>query len=1057
MRAKSFLKAKENLMRNGRFLLAVALTMVGLCAMAGTATAQTNYSWDAGGATDANWTQALNWNSDTVPVNDPNGGKVTLNNGTFTDMNGLATDLSNMRVEFFKQGFTLADTPGTGSITCDIFHVQNYGASFYPAIICDTLQATYRVAGIKYYDTVDANTINLYSGQHYFYSDTTADVEVKVWDGANGDGIMYMRADGGSPVPSLTTPKITVDGPPSLFSAEGLVDVGTVDVLNGAKYIAIGNNSIGDASTVVTLSQGGFLELKQAQAAFPTINLGGDYNVLVGAMTGADYTPTTGNVALVANTIFASSDAVDPTRADLGGDATLYQAVTNGNKVVTVGDNETDAIFKAAAVGAFFGAGQMDNASFTAEPGSGNLQILYVGTGCPETRNNNKYFGDANRTADIKVVNGALIRLTQSFNQDYDYVADTDPTRINTFNISGEVGKESTTILDHYRTNSTHIKEGQTWNISNGKWNPGTYFAGKGQHGDLTLTDGIVGQPGTAYSASDSGFTMTLGGTFILEAHTASTHGYYEALDANFSYSGKPIITITDGQNYDIDYDGVGLNPIPIMADLMQNADISSATYKAVNFVGDLRIGHDKYLYNGLYRIDDHAGVTTGTGAQIIPAGNQPGGETAIIGIAATALGSGNNIDIDMEINGPDAIVRIGTTDPDRIVVANSGGFVAAIPTGTVIFHKTVAAQEIQVQSGSLQILAGASLDSGVAASFPVNFDTVTTTGTLRLSGSDLDDLNPVTITANSGGNLQIDSNLDLADTTVIANAGLTKVTIGGNGSTVILGNLKMNTQVAFGSNNSTGNLDIVGTLSGTGAFVTGNNKATVTSTGTVAPGDGVGELNKGGRIIRMADGAAYDWEIADPDATAGTGWDILWGSDLDFDVDDDEAGDLTINVIDAGLTRDIVATESFAIMAVTGNFDIPATWNVTISGAGFGGTGSLVYDETQDIDGDAVADKAYYLTGITRSLALIGDADDNGVVNAADYIILKSNIGTGTGMTVADGDFDDDGDVDWNDLQLLQANYGAGGAGASGVIPEPATLGLLAFGAMALIRRRRA
>ena len=53
-----------------------------------------------------------------------------------------------------------------------------------------------------------------------------------------------------------------------------------------------------------------------------------------------------------------------------------------------------------------------------------------------------------------------------------------------------------------------------------------------------------------------------------------------------------------------------------------------------------------------------------------------------------------------------------------------------------------------------------------------------------------------------------------------------------------------------------------------------------------------------------------------------------------------------------------------------------------------------------------------------------------------------------------SDGDFNDDGFVNRADLLILQDNFGAGGA--SDTIPEPATLGLLAFGAIAVIRRRR-
>ena len=88
--------------------------------------------------------------------------------------------------------------------------------------------------------------------------------------------------------------------------------------------------------------------------------------------------------------------------------------------------------------------------------------------------------------------------------------------------------------------------------------------------------------------------------------------------------------------------------------------------------------------------------------------------------------------------------------------------------------------------------------------------------------------------------------------------------------------------------------------------------------------------------------------------------------------------------------------------------------------------------------------------------LSQAGDADGDGDVDAADYITLKSNIGQATGAVLADGDFDEDGDVDWADLVILQDNYGEGLAGAPGTIPEPATLGLLAIGALAVVRRRR-
>jgi hypothetical protein len=83
------------------------------------------------------------------------------------------------------------------------------------------------------------------------------------------------------------------------------------------------------------------------------------------------------------------------------------------------------------------------------------------------------------------------------------------------------------------------------------------------------------------------------------------------------------------------------------------------------------------------------------------------------------------------------------------------------------------------------------------------------------------------------------------------------------------------------------------------------------------------------------------------------------------------------------------------------------------------------------------------------------GDANGDGVVDAADYIILKLHFGTSTGAGAYEGDFDYDGDVDWGDLQILTGNFGARG-GTPKAIPEPAAFALLACGFAALPRRRR-
>ncbi len=224
----------------------------------------------------------------------------------------------------------------------------------------------------------------------------------------------------------------------------------------------------------------------------------------------------------------------------------------------------------------------------------------------------------------------------------------------------------------------------------------------------------------------------------------------------------------------------------------------------------------------------------------------------------------------------------------------------------------------------------------------------------------------------------------------------------------------------------------ITDTLSGTGSW-TGGLGVAVVSGAKVAPGESVGVLNNGGGALTLDDGAIYQWQIADPtgDPNGGEGWDLVKGSTITF------LGELILDVDDSLLAGSIDGADSFIVasasnsMSALGSYSFLGTWSGTLT----------------------VTDNDLILTELSG--ALVGDADGNGVVNAADYIVLKTNMGQPSGATLADGDFDDDGDVDWTDLQLLQAHYGES-AGASGTIPEPATLGLLAIGAMALIRRRR-
>jgi len=127
-------------------------------------------------------------------------------------------------------------------------------------------------------------------------------------------------------------------------------------------------------------------------------------------------------------------------------------------------------------------------------------------------------------------------------------------------------------------------------------------------------------------------------------------------------------------------------------------------------------------------------------------------------------------------------------------------------------------------------------------------------------------------------------------------------------------------------------------------------------------------------------------------------------------------------------------------------------------------GKGYDPYVGAEDLVFTYLTDSGKVIEGLVEYVTSViaGDANWDGVVDAADYIALKRNFGRATGARYKDGDFNGDHDVDWNDLQTLMGNFGARGVGSAPAAPEPATLGLLALlalslpkrGALALIRR---
>lgn len=131
--------------------------------------------------------------------------------------------------------------------------------------------------------------------------------------------------------------------------------------------------------------------------------------------------------------------------------------------------------------------------------------------------------------------------------------------------------------------------------------------------------------------------------------------------------------------------------------------------------------------------------------------------------------------------------------------------------------------------------------------------------------------------------------------------------------------------------------------------------------------------------------------------------------------------------------------------------------------------------DDTDDVDGLNNHNTVAYRFSLSDSRSGIatwtppsldelmpGDANLDGTVSLADFLILRSNFGSDTAYFTT-GDFTRDGVVSLADFLVLRANFGGSGEDAATIdgwlatVPEPTGVGLLTLGCAAgLLRRRR-
>ncbi len=708
--------------------------LVVLAVFAGTSPAWA-VDWSGLGADDF-WANDDNWGAalDVAPVDGDRAG-FNMGGAINVDLNGTAVNLPTSELwirnvaPLIIQDLVNPLTPA--SITVDAFHIQQYSrprSQIRVPIIANTeIRTRYRLGGVEFYFQLDTPEMDLGRGDNYMYGDVNATTIFKVVKDDNTTNA-YLRVNPDTAVvPTLTTPTVLVDDKSSTFYAGGIVDTDTVTISNGGRYFAEIDGALGDATTAVTLSGGSYLELKVAQTALASISVG-PYSALAGNLTGATYGGG-GKVSFVENAVFAPSAGPVPTRADLGGDAILYQGISTSNDNVTVGDNETDAIYKGAANGAWYGSYRANNTQIHAVAGSGNLQVVYTGGGAPQVGSNVRWYGDGtSTTADVKVLNGARLDMQFTVNQDDDYSL--DPTLIDTFNIAGEVGKESVNTL-YFRESHPHIRVEQTYNVSAGRIT-GTKNLTGFMPGVLNLSNGSLEMPDDDFAATDG--TLTLSNITVLELPNDTNQDYLELLTA-FSYSGTPVIRLNQRTVYSLDYVSN-----PRMSDLLVNADIAVSGYDGTEISTDMQIGHEKYFIWRFTSVDgtrDYMGIKSAAGAKLVPAGNAPVGVTNVLGIAPNDLSLGPNR-IDVEVDATGAILRVGSDDPNRIPSFYGGVLETTLHAGKVEFRQNVTAEEIETRSGTAifyQDLTVPTIDLGAGTTLQMQA-TKTATVTSALVGN---------------------------------------------------------------------------------------------------------------------------------------------------------------------------------------------------------------------------------------------------------------------------------------------------------------------------------
>jgi hypothetical protein len=1030
-------------------LFRVALSLAAIAALTiPSAVFAYDYNWDAGG-TDDYWNTPENWKDDTVPV-DNAADRVNIGGGYSIDLNGATPNLPSMPV---YTSSSIADGPGTGSITCDF--IQPGSVEIHPAIISNRVQTNR--GSPKFYGTINTGTISLYmDGNIYFYNDANATTEMTFVGQSFYSPVVYLQPDPSTPTvyPTLTTPHLELDGVRGNFHANGNVDADTVLVTDGYKYHVKRDGAIGDATTAVTLSDSGYLGFDVAVTNFPQVTVGA-YGILSGNLTGATFGGG-GNVTFLENSVYAptTGPATAPTQANTGVGAIVYEGMDLGSKTVyTSGDDGTN-IYKGPAIGHWSPA---TSSGFTVQAISNTGPVQFLVAGSCGTWDNPKIGGgtiwigddkgtpgdnsDDDRSALIKVkpAGEGGLWLDYALNQNVDY-AIANNSYVTEFNIVGVDGCISGRVGFTTGSNREMIREEQTFNLSNVSMSGGSHWSnwylGGNMHGTLTLSNSVFGSPNASNNGtfdSDDGY-LTFKDTVVIPMDTGNL-GWLEPLGSRFSYDADARLVLKFGNN---DLAAFDYTTNPVMADMMQHADITHSSYGVTRFQNDVQLGHEKYFIGSMDQANGNGFEAKNGTERILSAGNAPTGTQNVLGFAAAMA----NLPIKLEIYAPGCKIVCGTDDPDRILYA-PWDFENVVPENVVQFYDHITAESMDVLSGSARVFGGVNLNSTGGAPFVINM--LGDAKELWFDGAgDFDNNNPVTINATTGDTVLFNAGgvIDASNTTIIAGENLGYLRAGANSSVLMLANLEMNTEVRYGSNNWTAAIEVSGRLSGNGYFGGNGSHTKVMSGGTLAPGSSIGKLGNGSFKIILDDATTYELEIADPSGDAGVGYDTIALQTVEA------IGEFAIELIadNALQPGDTSLGDQYIIATAntfTGDFVVKdgGTGNVTVQGLGWDTSLATLTISTNN-------PKELILSNVVFLGTFDPDIDGINGVNAVDLQLLLSNYIPGGGGGGGVNGYNSD------NLEMLLAAYGTPASAEQ--VPEPASMVMLLLGAIGLLTLRR-